>query len=243
VAEAERDELKQRLEANQRQEERLQQLVREKLVQRHTRQLRTEMEKLNNRLARVTEGLQAEIAKRDREIEQQKQQLHQLQQVEAEVEQRGRKIDEQEQQLQRLRKEIGERDQRIEQQKRQLQQLRAQIQERARAAEADAAKGRHQGEQRMGTVQQLRLPATASFRDAPKGEDDLKRIRGIGPRFERAPKENGIGRYQQIATWGPAEIEEIAGKIGVNAKRIVRDKWVQRARELEAQRGQLLQQV
>ncbi len=258
AAEAERDELKRRLQANRRREERAEHLEREKLIERNTRELRVEIDKLNGRLARETERQQAEIAKRDRELEQQKQQLQQLKQLreqndergqkldrqeqglrqlQEEIEERGQKIEQQEQRLRRLQEEIEERDRRLERQKHQLQQLRAQIDEgEPRAERAAAEQGSEEG-QRMGTVRQLQTPAAASCRDAAEPEDDLKRIRGIGPRFERALKDNGIGQYEQIAAWGPAEIEEIAGKIGVNAKRIVRDKWVQSARELMARSG------
>lgn len=67
---------------------------------------------------------------------------------------------------------------------------------------------------------------------AANEEDDLKRIRGIGPAFERALKALGIRRYAQIAALRPKEIEAIAKQIRTSAERIRKDGWVERAREL-----------
>ncbi len=62
--------------------------------------------------------------------------------------------------------------------------------------------------------------------------DDLTRIKGVGPRFERALKSQGVTTYEQIAGWTAEDIDRIASQIRVKPERIQREKWVERAREL-----------
>ncbi len=67
--------------------------------------------------------------------------------------------------------------------------------------------------------------------------DDLRKIRGIGPAFERKLNELGVETYLQIAAWDDAEIDRIADRLGGRAaKRIRRDDWVAGARQLLAER-------
>jgi NADH-quinone oxidoreductase subunit E len=65
----------------------------------------------------------------------------------------------------------------------------------------------------------------------PQG-DDLKRIAGIGPAFERALAKQGITSYAQIAAWAPEDVLRIAGVLNISPRRIERDEWIQRARSL-----------
>jgi predicted flap endonuclease-1-like 5' DNA nuclease len=67
---------------------------------------------------------------------------------------------------------------------------------------------------------------------AQKDADDLKRVSGIGPGFERALHAIGITTFQQIADWTPVELERIAREIRTTPRRILRDRWVDHAREL-----------
>jgi predicted flap endonuclease-1-like 5' DNA nuclease len=62
--------------------------------------------------------------------------------------------------------------------------------------------------------------------------DDLTRIKGVGPRFERALKAQGVTTYAQIASWTEEDIDRIAPLIRVKPERIQRERWVDRAREL-----------
>lgn len=67
---------------------------------------------------------------------------------------------------------------------------------------------------------------------AQHGADDLKRISGIGPAFERALHAIGVTSFRQIAEWTPVELERIARDIRTTSRRILRDRWVEHAREL-----------
>lgn len=62
--------------------------------------------------------------------------------------------------------------------------------------------------------------------------DDLKRIAGIGPSFERGLRAAGIHSFKQIADWTADDIENAALKLRIVSKRIVRDRWVESARQL-----------
>jgi predicted flap endonuclease-1-like 5' DNA nuclease len=62
--------------------------------------------------------------------------------------------------------------------------------------------------------------------------DDLKRIAGIGPSFERGLRAAGVNSFKQISEWTADDIENIALKLRIVSKRIVRDRWVESARQL-----------
>jgi predicted flap endonuclease-1-like 5' DNA nuclease len=63
-------------------------------------------------------------------------------------------------------------------------------------------------------------------------EDDLKKIRGIGPAFERELRRLGVRTYAQIAAWTATDIDTIAPKIKARPDRIRRDGWVTSAERL-----------
>ncbi len=60
----------------------------------------------------------------------------------------------------------------------------------------------------------------------------LRRIRGIGPAYERALLGLGITSIEQIAALTPQDIERIAPLIKARADRILRDDWVGQAQAL-----------
>lgn len=62
--------------------------------------------------------------------------------------------------------------------------------------------------------------------------DNLKRIRGIGPRIERRLNDIGITTYSQIAKFNEVEIYFISQNIGLDPNRIMQNHWVENAREL-----------
>lgn len=76
----------------------------------------------------------------------------------------------------------------------------------------------------------LQNARSASTAPPAFGDSDLKIVRGIGPKFERALKAQGVTSVRQIAEWSDSDIEDVATRIGVNAERIRRDDWVGRAK-------------
>ena len=66
--------------------------------------------------------------------------------------------------------------------------------------------------------------------DGPK--DDLKLIKGIGPKFEKDLNGKGIYYFRQIANWKAADVKMVEGVIDSIPGRIKRDDWVKQARGL-----------
>lgn len=68
---------------------------------------------------------------------------------------------------------------------------------------------------------------------APAGEaDDLKRIKGVGPKLVTLLAEQGVTRFDQIAAWTDADIARIDETMGRFKGRITRDQWVAQAKLL-----------
>lgn len=72
----------------------------------------------------------------------------------------------------------------------------------------------------------------ASATPPPLAGGDLKIVKGIGQKIEKALKNQGVTSIAQIAAWSDEELERIAGKIGVKAARIRKDDWVGTAKRL-----------
>lgn len=75
----------------------------------------------------------------------------------------------------------------------------------------------------------------AKARQATNGSahgDDLKRIRGIGPAFERALKAGGVSTFAQIAGWGADDVDAMARMLRVKPERIRKEDWVGAATSL-----------
>lgn len=66
--------------------------------------------------------------------------------------------------------------------------------------------------------------------DGPK--DDLKLIKGIGPKFEGDLNGKGIYYFRQIANWKAADVTMVEGVIESIPGRIQRDEWVKQAKGL-----------
>ena len=62
--------------------------------------------------------------------------------------------------------------------------------------------------------------------------DDLKVIKGIGPKFEGDLHSKGIYYYRQIAAWKAADVKMVGGVIDSIPGRIARDEWVKQAKKL-----------
>jgi len=63
--------------------------------------------------------------------------------------------------------------------------------------------------------------------------DDLKVIKGIGPKFEGDLNSKGIYYYRQIANWTAADVKMVEGVIDSIPGRIARDEWVKQAKKLK----------
>ena len=70
--------------------------------------------------------------------------------------------------------------------------------------------------------------------DQPRdgGADDLKKIKGIGPKLEELCHSLGIFHYDQIASWTDEEVAWVDSNLEGFKGRVSRDEWVPQAREL-----------
>jgi len=63
--------------------------------------------------------------------------------------------------------------------------------------------------------------------------DDLKLIKGIGPKFEKELKSNGVYYFRQIGAWKVADVKVVEEKIkSLASGRVKRDDWVKQGKAL-----------
>jgi predicted flap endonuclease-1-like 5' DNA nuclease len=77
-------------------------------------------------------------------------------------------------------------------------------------------------------------PAAPVAAPAAGQADDLKRIKGVGPKLSALLASLGVTSYAQIAAWTEADIARIDPQLGSFQGRIVRDNWVEQCRLLAA---------
>jgi predicted flap endonuclease-1-like 5' DNA nuclease len=85
----------------------------------------------------------------------------------------------------------------------------------------------------LGGVSEV-VAAIAKPLHQPLHSDDLKRIKGVGPKLEKLLNSLGVTSYSQIAAWDDDEIDRIDAQLGTFAGRIRRDDWPAQARYLAA---------
>lgn len=73
-------------------------------------------------------------------------------------------------------------------------------------------------------------PATPPMRHPPHA-GNLKQIKGIGPKIEAALNARGVFHMHQVAAWSQADVEQIDTELGLKG-RILRERWVQQARDM-----------
>ncbi|MFO7758429.1 MAG: NADH:ubiquinone oxidoreductase [Roseovarius sp.] len=71
---------------------------------------------------------------------------------------------------------------------------------------------------------------------APRGgqPDDLKQIKGVGPKLEQACHNLGYYHFDQIAAWTPDEVAWVDENLVGFKGRVSRDNWVEQAKTLAA---------
>ncbi|MFD2579760.1 hypothetical protein ACFSTD_16755 [Novosphingobium colocasiae] len=67
---------------------------------------------------------------------------------------------------------------------------------------------------------------------APATADDLRRIKGLGPKLQTLLASLGVTTFAQIAAWTDADLDALDANLGAFAGRPRRDKWVEQARLL-----------
>jgi NADH-quinone oxidoreductase subunit E len=81
-------------------------------------------------------------------------------------------------------------------------------------------------------------PEHVTFHETPPAEvDDLKKIKGIGPKMEAVLNEHGIYQYAQLAAFDAADLAWLDRAVGSFPGRAERDGWVAQAKELASGKG------
>jgi predicted flap endonuclease-1-like 5' DNA nuclease len=79
--------------------------------------------------------------------------------------------------------------------------------------------------------------ATQPASIAPLPPDDLKEIVGIGPILEHTLQSLGLKTFAQIATITPEDVAMLIVKVDSSiAERVLRERWVEQARDLYAKK-------
>jgi len=78
----------------------------------------------------------------------------------------------------------------------------------------------------------VRPEALSGARDG--AADDLKMIKGVGPKLETMLNELGFYHFDQIASWSAAEVTWVNENLTGFKGRVSRDNWVEQARKLAA---------
>lgn len=68
----------------------------------------------------------------------------------------------------------------------------------------------------------------------PAGEDDLTRIKGLGPKLANLLRSLGVTSFEQIAAWSEEDIDRVDAQLGDFSGRIRRDNWIEQAKFLAA---------
>jgi predicted flap endonuclease-1-like 5' DNA nuclease len=69
-------------------------------------------------------------------------------------------------------------------------------------------------------------PAASAASSAP---DDLRQLKGVGPKLVTVLNGLGVTRFDQIAGWSAGDIATIDAQLGTFTGRIARDNWVEQA--------------
>ncbi|WP_299193556.1 hypothetical protein [uncultured Erythrobacter sp.] len=75
-------------------------------------------------------------------------------------------------------------------------------------------------------------PVAAPIPASTASADDLRMIKGLGPKIVTILAEQGVTSFAQIAAWTDADIERVDATLGRFAGRITRDQWVEQAKFL-----------
>jgi predicted flap endonuclease-1-like 5' DNA nuclease len=127
----------------------------------------------------------------------------------------------------RLAEVEAERDAETARLRSELEQARRELD--AARSELDAARSELAQARSPASSSDSATPAAARAGRVPQG---LRRIRGIGPAYQRVLEQAGITRVQQVAKWTDADVLAFADKLKIRPDRITKDAWVTQAQAL-----------
>jgi large subunit ribosomal protein L21 len=99
-------------------------------------------------------------------------------------------------------------------------------------AKADAASAIGEARAAAAAIQAAAHVAEAASPRAAKAPQGLRRIRGIGPAYQRVLEQLGVTRVEQVAAWSEQDVVAFADKLKIRPDRITKDDWVGQAKRL-----------
>jgi len=75
----------------------------------------------------------------------------------------------------------------------------------------------------------LEINGLLSAQEGAKSSDDLKRIKGVGPKLEALLHSLGIYTFAQVSKWSDEDVLQVDNQLKFSG-RIVRDEWVAQAK-------------
>lgn len=154
--------------------------------------------------------LRATVAEHDRRFEARRARLDSLETRVAAAESDARLVE--------LRRAVEGFDLRLRALERAQEALRSDLDARMAAMEARVAEG----------------PITGTTKKAAAPEAELRRIKGVGPKYEKALRELGVTTLAQVAAMGEDDIAKVAAALAVPVERIRKLGWPEIARSLIA---------
>jgi predicted flap endonuclease-1-like 5' DNA nuclease len=127
-------------------------------------------------------------------------------------------------------KTAGEKQEEIDRLRKSLVEMRAAL----RIKTDGGAVTPRQKTRQNGSQLSLEMAQAKPAKVGPK--DDLSQIHGIGPVFARTLNKMGLYSFGQIARWTSEDINKVAKKLYTAPDRIKRDKWIEEAKKLHAQK-------
>ena len=87
-----------------------------------------------------------------------------------------------------------------------------------------------------GAVETVNVGTRPAALDGPRDgkADDLKKIKGVGPKMEKLCNSLGFYHFDQIANWTADEVEWVDNNLEGFKGRVTRDDWVEQAKLLAA---------
>jgi len=87
-----------------------------------------------------------------------------------------------------------------------------------------------------GTAGEAPPPPPTLLPDRPAEVDDLKRIKGIGPKMEAILNAKGVYLFRQLANFTPSDVAWVTSALDAFPGRIERDRWVEQAQTLHLEK-------
>lgn len=104
----------------------------------------------------------------------------------------------------------------------------------AKAPAAAAPSAPKAAEKPKATAKPVAADGKPEMLSAPRdgGADDLKQIKGVGPKLEKLLHSMGFYHFDQIASWRKKEVEWVDENLEGFKGRVSRDEWVKQAKVL-----------